>query len=72
MKGFELKKSEFEFRNDDVSCEFNEYIDYVFHYKDKLYFVFKKGFKNKNPRSHIKKYYKSLGYTGKNIKFLKQ
>lgn len=72
MKSFELIKTNFEFRNDDVSSEFNEYIDYVFEYKEKLFFVFKKGFKNKNPKKHIKEYYKQRGCKKSDIKFLKK
>lgn len=72
MKSFKLVKSDFEFRNDDVSFEFNEYIDYVFISNSKMFFVFKNGFASKNPKNHIIDYYVCRGWKKSNIIFLNQ
>jgi len=71
MKAYDLLKSHFEFNMLDVTMEFNEYIEFVFVRKETLFFVFYKDFKEtKNPKGHIKEYYKSRGW--KKVKFLKQ
>lgn len=71
MKAFELAKTDYKFNHLDESSEFKEYIDYVFMGKNTIYLVFKKDHKGfKNPKSHITKYYKKLGWV--KVKFLKQ
>jgi len=70
MKSFELLKTDFQFNHLDESDEFKEYIEYVFEYGTTIYLVFIKDFKYKNPKSHIKEYYKKRGYL--KVKFFKQ
>lgn len=71
MKAFELTKTDYEFNHLDESSEFKEYIDYVFESRNTIYLVFKKGHKVfKNPKGHIKRYYKNRGWL--KVKFFKQ
>lgn len=70
-KFYNLQKTSFEFRNDDVSYEFNEYVDFIFLGKNTLFVVFFKTItkeQSKNQRSHIKKYYADKGE--RKVKFL--
>jgi len=71
MKTFELTKTDFEFRNDDISYEFKESISHVFEGKNTIYFVFKKSEKvSKIQKGHIREYFKNRGWI--KVKFFKQ